>query len=577
MSNPPLIRRITDITPVEDSIRNGHREALDPLRVEQCKECPKPVWFTAFFDGTGNNYGEDGNGSTDVAKTKYSNIAKLAMFAHVPFNKANPRTMGRYVEGVGTPCSKVGDSGKGIDGALGMAAASKGEARIRWMLRELEKHVANHMPAVSQINVAAFGFSRGATEARAFVRMLTEQLAENIGGRLWWNKKNMKGMRPEVVVYFMGILDTVASTGFGGSRLEKAAPYIVGAILGPVYGGMLHSIDKGGHAEWANDIRIPDYVRECVHYVASHEVREKFPGDSVREDQKLPSNCREVYYPGMHSDVGGGYERNYQEGRTNELANVALNNLYIDAWKAGVPFREPKEIVESAGGLFAISAELETAWNVYMGQGNERRAGVASNSGRLESQIIWHMNRYYQWRASRSRRLHDGRLKPPGGVNSYMAITDREWNEDADLIRRANGGVLTRTISEQYKAIDAATRVTGNWLGGIDPAARATFDRFFDHYVHDSIAGFKKQMEDGHVGFAESSRWSVNRQYFMGKRGKKFLYWRYEGDKAEQAATQLAKVDPAKQQDPTAANEPQLASNQPAAIGGALPDTTSTA
>ncbi|MCM3011368.1 DUF2235 domain-containing protein, partial [Bacillus subtilis] len=283
-------------------------------------------------------------------------------------------------------------------------------------------------------------------------------------------------------------------------------------------------------------------------YVASHEVREKFPGDSVREDQKLPANCREVYYPGMHSDVGGGYERNYQEGRTNELANVALNNLFIEAWKAGVPFREPKDVMETAGGLFAISRELEAAWNVYMGQGNERRAGVASNSDRLESQIIWHMNRYYQWRASRSRRLHDGRLKPPGGVDPHMAITDGEWNEDADAVRRANGGILTRTISEQYKAIDAATRVTGNWLGGIDPAARATFDRFFDHYVHDSIAGFKKQMEDGYAVFAEASRWSVNRQYFMGKRGKKFLYWRYEGDKAEQAATQLAKADPAKQQ-----------------------------
>lgn len=85
-------------------------------------------------------------------------------------------------------------------------------------------------------------------------------------------------------------------------------------------------------------------------------------------------------------------------------------------------------------------------------------------------------------------------------------------------------------------------------------------------------------MEDGHVGFAESSRWTVNRQYFMGKRGKKFLYWRYEGDKAEQAATQVAKADPAKQADPTAVGEPQLASNQPAAGGGdALPDATSTA
>ncbi|WP_176041612.1 T6SS phospholipase effector Tle1-like catalytic domain-containing protein [Burkholderia stabilis] len=577
MSNPPLIRRITDLTSVEDAIRTGHREALDPVRVEQCKECPKPVWFTAFFDGTGNNYGADGNGSTDVAKTKYSNIAKLAMFAHVPFNKANPRTMGRYVEGVGTPCSKVGDSGDGLDGALGMAAARKGEARIRWMLAELEKHVTNHMPAVSQINVAAFGFSRGATEARAFVRMLTERLSENIGGRLWWNKQNMKGMRPEVVVYFLGILDTVASTGFGGSRLEKAAPYIVGGILGPVAGGLLRNIDKGGHAEWANDIRIPDYVRQCVHYVASQEVREKFPGDSVREDQKLPSNCREVYYPGMHSDVGGGYERNYQEGRTNELANVPLNNLYIEAWKAGVPFRPPKDVMADAGGLFAISKELEAAWNVYMGQGNERRAGVAPNSDRLEPQIIWHMNRYYQWRASRSRRLHDGRLKPPGGVNSYMAITDGEWNADAEDIREDAGGFVTSYVSEQHKAIDVATRVKGNWLGGIDAAARATFDQFFDHYVHDSIAGFKKQMEDGHVGFAESSRWSVNRQYFMGKRGKKYLYWRYEGDKAEHAATQLAKVDPAKQTDPAAANERQLASNQPAATGGTLPDATSTA
>ncbi|QVN20381.1 T6SS phospholipase effector Tle1-like catalytic domain-containing protein [Burkholderia pyrrocinia] len=581
MSNPPIIRRITDITPVEDAIRSAHREALDPMLIEQCKECPKPVWFTAFFDGTGNNYGVDGGGSTDVNRTKYSNIAKLWQFAHAE-DDVFPRTVRNYVEGVGTPCSKVGDTGKGLDNALGMAAASKGELRIRWMLNELDRHVTRYMPAVSQINVAVFGFSRGATEARAFVRMLTEQLTENIGGRLWWNKKNMKGLRPEVVVYFLGILDTVSSTGFGGSRLETKAPILVQPVLGPVLGtiagGVLRHIDKGGHAEWANDIRIPGYVRQCVHYVASQEVREKFPGDSVREDQMVPGNCREVYYPGMHSDVGGGYERNYQEGRTNELANVALNNLYIEAWKAGVPFRSPQEVMANAGQLFEISKDLEAAWNLYMGQGNEKRAGVAPNGDRLEPQVIWHMNRYYQWRASRSRRLQDGRLKPPGGVNSYMAITDSEWNDDAESIREDNGGYVTSYVSEQHKAIDAATRVKGNWLGGIDPAARATFDQFFDRYVHDSIAGFKKQMEDGHVGFAESSRWSVNRQYFMGKRGKKFLYWRYEGDKAVQAATQVAVADPARQKDPMAADEPQLASNQPAMTGGdAPPDATSTA
>ncbi|HDR9497737.1 TPA: DUF2235 domain-containing protein [Burkholderia cepacia] len=574
MSNPPIVRRISDLTPAEDAIRSAQREILDPLLIEQCKECPKPVWFTAFFDGTGNNFDLDGRGLKDVKLTKYSNIAKLWRFAHAEDN-AFPRTVARYVEGVGTPCDKVGDTGKGLDNALGMAAARKGELRIRWMLNELDRHVTGHMPAVSQINLAVFGFSRGATEARAFVRMLTEQLAENIGGRLWWNKKNMKGHRPEVVVYFLGILDTVSSTGFGGSRVEAAGPAIATIFFGPLAGGYLYYIDKGGHAEWANDIRIPGYVRQCVHYVASQEVREKFPGDSVREDQKIPANCREVYYPGMHSDVGGGYEHNYQEGRTNELANVALNNLYIEAWKAGVPFRSPKELLADAGQQFEISKELEAAWNVYMGQGGGKSAGVAPNSDKLEAQVIWHMNRYYQWRASRSRRLKDGRLKPPGGVDDHMVITDREWNEDTDRLRHANGGYLTVSVSEQEKAIDAAVRVAGNWLGSLDPATRATFDKFFDHYVHDSIAGFKKQMEDGYVGAAELSRWTVNRQYFMGKRGKKFLYWRYEGDKAEQAATQLAKADPAKQQDPMAADEPQLASNQP--IGGTLPDTTSTA
>lgn len=573
MSNAPVIRRITDLTPVDNAIRNANREALDPMLIEACKECPKPVWFTAFFDGTGNNFNADGNGSKDIDRVKYSNIAKLSQFAHVDDSNIQ-RIAGRYIEGVGTPCAKVGDSGDGLDGALGMAAARKGELRIRWMLNELNRHVHTHMPAVSQINVAVFGFSRGATEARAFVRMLTEQLAENIGGRLWWRQPNIKGSRPEVVIYFMGILDTVSSTGFGGSKAETA----VKTVLGPILGGYLYYIDEGGHASWANDLRIPGYVRQCVHYVASHECREKFPGDSVREDQTVPSNCVEIYYPGMHSDVGGGYQRNSQEGRTNELANVPLNNLFIEAWKAGVPFKSPAEVLAKSGQLFDISPELEDAWNVYMAQGNAQASGPAPGGNRLESNVIWHMNRYYQWRASRSRRLHDGRLKPPGGVDHYMAITDREWNEDADMTRRAAGGYLSVSISDQHKAIDAASRVTGNWLGSLDPVLRQKFDRFFDVYVHDSIAGFKSQMADSHIELVEVSRWATSRRYFMGKRGRKFLYWSYEGNKAEQAATQTAMLDPARSSQTAAVADTQLAGNQSAATAqDALPNEASTA
>ncbi len=48
----------------------------------------------------------------------------------------------------------------------------------------------------------------------------------------------------------------------------------------------------------------------------------------------------------------------------------------------------------------------------------------------------------------------------------------------------------------------------------------------------------------------EASRWSRNRQYFMGKRGKKFLYWRYEGDRPETQGAKEAMLMPKGQLSP---------------------------
>ncbi|KAG1085887.1 hypothetical protein G6F57_019154 [Rhizopus arrhizus] len=59
-----------------------------------------------------------------------------------------------------------------------------------------------------------------------------------------------------------------------------------------------------GHGGWATaeDLRIPADVRRCVHMVAAHEVRGSFPVDLVDG-----ANCEQIIYPGVHSDVGGGY------------------------------------------------------------------------------------------------------------------------------------------------------------------------------------------------------------------------------------------------------------------------------
>ena len=145
-----------------------------------------------------------------------------------------------------------------------MSLASKGEARIKWMMGELKRLVNPNMPTVAQINVAVFGFSRGAAQARAFVRLLGTQ-CERKGADLLWTQSGGAPNYPKLVVYFLGIFDTVASVGFGGSRLEKSLSSNLSILTfsGPILGTLAQGVrmaDGGGHSVWANDLRIPSYM-----------------------------------------------------------------------------------------------------------------------------------------------------------------------------------------------------------------------------------------------------------------------------------------------------------------------------
>jgi len=536
----PTIRRLSDITKNEKVARNIYRTELG--RVAMTKDltaCRKPVWISCFFDGTGNNFKKDGNGSLASSLVKYSNVAKLGKFAHKAEDAEN-QTYAIYAPGVGTPFPEIGDSGGGIDKALGMASAAKGQARISWMLDEFKTRVDKHMPHVNQINVAVFGFSRGAAQARAFVRQLAKQCYRQGDDQLIWTKSG-GFIQPKLVIYFLGIFDTVASVGFGGSRLEKDLQY----YLGPVLGGVVSLVDDGGHADWAGDLRIPSYVRFCEHYVAAHEVREKFPSDSIRIDQSTDSNCRETFYPGAHSDVGGGYDDMNQEGRSNELSHIPLCNMYLSAYAAGVPFKSPEEVLKNYSSLFDIASELQACFEAYMKH--------VSAEGRLEKQVISHMNAYYHWRWGRTERQRAARKEREAMIakgqsvmyaapDEYMTITDREWERDVQNIAEKKTGFFRSSTEPLEDVIYDAWK--GKLRKSMPVAERNLFDKFFDRYVHDSIAGFKNQMSESHIGVVEASRWIRNRQYFMGKRGKKFLYWRYEGLKPETSGVKQAMLIP---------------------------------
>ncbi|WP_081768734.1 phospholipase effector Tle1 domain-containing protein [Herbaspirillum sp. RV1423] len=590
----PKFMRITDVPNSHDFTRSKNRYDLSPY--PDCKSCTSPIWFTAFFDGTNNNFYQDGGTGdeplVDPDLTKYTNIAKLWQFAHKNPNGedtsyASSQTKAAYIQGVGTPCKEVGDPG----GGFGAATAAYGEARINWMLDQLAEHVRNRKLSygdghlyISQINLAVFGFSRGATQARAFVRKLADgKLASVVDGELRWHQPNRDGIRPKIHLYFMGLIDTVAGVGYGGGALEErlspglaVGGPVLGQVLGSsvfgpvgaVLGGLLWLLNKDGHDSWADDLRIPAYVQRCVHLVASHEVRERFPLDSVREDDILPGNCVEDFYPGVHSDVGGGYERNYQENRSNELANIALARLYVEAWQAGVPLKSPDEIMASpAAELFAISPELEQLWMNYMAQDTPGE--------KMEIQLISHMNRYYRWRAGRTSRL--GRCDANidwRNVDAFMKITDKEWADDIvtfakkrreveeqnkEYLKTHNNlldfrrerGIDTALTYDAYQAPSPLEQHQAYLLDAYfkqqdrDPwegEARRQLDQFFDRYVHDSIAGFKQVLANSKKSYVESSRWSVNRRIFVGKRDSSYLYWRYEGKTPEIEEARVAAI-----------------------------------
>ena len=542
------VRRLSDFTKSEEVRRGVNRSRMGWL--ESCsdaKTCKKPIWITCFFDGTGNNFEFDGNGELKPHIEKYSNIAKLAKFCHVENNSID-RIYGLYAPGVGTPFLDVGDSGGGLDKALGMAQASKGQARITWMLDRLKQRIDVHMPHVNQVNVAVFGFSRGAAQARAFVRQLAAQCQQQDDHLVW--VKSVGSVPPRIEFYFLGIFDTVASVGFGGSRFESALPIFLSSALPIFPGGLaLSAVDNGGHSDWASDLRIPWYVRKCEHYVAAHEVREKFPSDSVRDNQAIPENCREVFYPGAHSDVGGGYDDMNQEGRSNHLSRIPLCNMFLTAYSAGVPFDPPSKILKEYGSLFMISTELASCFKVYVKH--------VETNGTLEKQVISHMGCYYHWRWGRTERqraalkerqamIARGEAVMYATPDAYMTTTDREWEADVQNIAKKKTGLFRSSTEPLEDVIFDAW--TGKLRKSMPTSERDLFDKFFDRYVHDSVAGFKNQMSDSSVGIIEFSRWSRNRQYFLGKRGKKFLYWRYEGVKPHASGAREAMLLP---KDPT--------------------------
>ena len=312
---------------------------------------PQTLVFS--FDGTGNEPGDVREFREDESITNILKLHILMGGGMEPSPTRLPNDGGtqtaHYYNGVGT---RSGGRSNPLVGKLrdliNMAVApSFGDARR--ILEEAHQDFAGAGYDAENDRIVVFGFSRGAALARKFV---SELLGEN----------------GDAKVAFLGVYDTVAAMDGIHRRGERISTDVL------FEDGTLH----------------PN-VDSAVHLVALDEERVPFSPTLINRDEDAPERILEVWMPGVHSDVGGGY---WMDG----LSDVALGFM-IDRCRGALGGRI--EIADGSDGerirqlLRAQGRELGcvTADDVIMrpvaaGVLHPNSQGVLAQAGGLEPRTV---------------------------------------------------------------------------------------------------------------------------------------------------------------------------------------------
>ena len=188
-----------------------------------------------------------------------------------------------YIEGIGTE-SGEGDSGYGMATGRGdTGVVRKTDKAVAALAAAVEGYLAKYSDArscvIKELQFDIFGFSRGAAAARHFANRVFSQDSAIIAAiKSGLGDVEFSGT-PGGKTRFLGIFDTVAAIGT------------------PVNGLNPHSADTGE----VNIVLRPGVAEKVFHITAQHECRFNFALNSVKPAWP------ELALPGVHSDIGGGY------------------------------------------------------------------------------------------------------------------------------------------------------------------------------------------------------------------------------------------------------------------------------
>ncbi|WP_053102409.1 T6SS phospholipase effector Tle1-like catalytic domain-containing protein [Thiopseudomonas alkaliphila] len=522
-----------------DNLFQTHKDALDgmlaafddipneELSFEQ--DCHERVKIALFFDGTGNNR------DADAPTESWSNVARLYEAARDEPEKGLYRY---YISGVGTKLNREepwwhlnkhprdsaalgGGTGWGADSRLKSGDIDTNDALTRALkvsaelasdevqaileanekegFAKLNEALSKHR-LIRSIDISVFGFSRGAALARAFVNRLLKA-CEKEGGELTYEGYPIR-------FRFLGIFDTVASFGRPAKNDFKKI-----------------------------EMLLPQELEKCVHYVAAHELRYSFPVDLIRQEGAYPrEDWIETVFPGVHSDVGGGYRPGAQ-GKSDELARIPLLNMYVKSLASGARFRDWSEISEDKPlrDKFGLSRGVQSTYKAYM-----EAVGQQAKTGTIEEQIKAHMEHWYAYMGAlesgeaeleldRQEQAHETRIEQLNNAitdlkrkrkrqNPYKdeinELTEQRTQAREDLrALRASRKQIDKgrsTISKEARRLkrkqDANKPLTLGFVAGryffrstaepwmlnayLQGSVEPDVARFLDTLVHDSKAGF---------------------------------------------------------------------------------------
>ena len=262
-------------------------------------------------DGTGNKGGS----------TPDTNVFKVFNAVDIHNECVEQRTF--YDVGIGTSELAIW---KTLSGAFGLG--------FRKNVKDLYRFLAKNFDPDREVKIFLFGFSRGAATVRAFTGFLhacglldgrgvsAGDLRDGIDKQF---KLYLSGQPSEMIdklpgvshgripIHFVGVWDTVSALGAPkwGKPTGPLSWLMKMACLALDYIANLRS----HHHSYQYGLN--ENIKNAYHALAIDDERTSFRPMVWNEIDKGSGNVEQVWFAGMHSNVGGGYER---EG----LADVAL-------------------------------------------------------------------------------------------------------------------------------------------------------------------------------------------------------------------------------------------------------------